>query len=147
MILKITFDQILYIWKNKLWPNRVSIIESNSAMKMLGGYDMCNMSTVATFFGYQINDVMLGVNSGHYCPSDNSYRSRGLYVFPEFRNKGIGKELLLATIDQGKKENANFIWSYPKKSSWHVYQSVGFDLVSGWEQSELDINAYCKLSI
>lgn len=138
----IDYTNILSIWKKYLWPNRESYIESTSAMVYLNGYDLNNMSFKPSFFGYYINDNLVGVNSGHKC-YDMSYRSRGLYVFPEFRKQGIGTKLLLETIDQGKKENCEFVWSYPKQTSWKTYQAAGFVLSSPWELSELGHNAYC----
>ena len=144
MIQKITFDIILPIWRNHLWPNRISAIEPTSAMKFLGGYDIESMRNTPHFFAWIQDKKILGVNSGHLC-YDNSFRSRGLYVFPEHRGKGIAQELLKATITEGKSQSADFIWSYPKQSSWKSYESVGFQLASDWEQSELDINAYCRI--
>jgi GNAT superfamily N-acetyltransferase len=116
-------------------------------MELNGGYDMYNMSTVPTFFGYYINDDLVGVNSGHGC-SDNMYRSRGLWVDPDYRGKGIGKQLLIATINQAKLEDATMIWSFPKHTSWKTYNSVGFELASDWQRSETsDENAYCILEL
>ncbi len=146
MIEKISFLQILDVWSSYLWPERNSKIESNSAMMFLSGYDMKNMETTPTFFAYVKENKIMGVNSGHLC-GDNSYRSRGLYVFPEYRNIGIGVELLKATIEQGKKESATYVWSYPRKTSWSTYERAGFVLASDWESSETsDNNAYCRLN-
>lgn len=145
MIQQITYEEIFPIWEKHLWPGRVSKIEPTSAMNFLGGYDLRNMVN-PTFFGYKIYGTYIGVNSGHPC-HDQSYRSRGLYVFPEYRHLGIGKLLLEAAIAQGKKEKATYIWSYPKYSSWRTYQSVGFELASNWESSEMDTNAYCRLNL
>jgi len=146
MITSITFDEIYHIWNTQLWPTRESSIETHSAMNFLGGYDMKNMISTPTFFAYKLDKQIVGVNSGHLC-HDNSYRSRGLFVFPEYRKQGIGKILLLATIDKGINEGANYIWSYPKQSSWATYESAGFNLASPWEISELDLNAYCHLKL
>ena len=146
MIQHISFEEILPIWRDYLWPNRVSAIENTSAMTFLGGYDLKNMVSSPTFFAYLIEGKIAGVNSGHKC-ADNSYRSRGLWVFPEYRGNHIGRKLLQATIVQGIKEGVNYVWSYPKFSSWKTYQSSGFLLSSDWEQSELDINAYCKFDV
>jgi GNAT superfamily N-acetyltransferase len=147
MIKHISFDQIMVIWKTNLWPNRVSEITSNSAMTYLGGYDYENMKDEPTFFGYYVDDVLAGVNSGHKT-INNTYRSRGLYVFPKYRGKGIGTILLKATIEQAKKENAVLCWSYPRESSWKSYLYAGFELASDWEISETsDANAYCKINI
>jgi GNAT superfamily N-acetyltransferase len=111
-------------------------------MIFLGGYSLENMKSKSTFFGYFYNNILVGVNSGHMC-DDNGYRSRGLYVYADYRNQGIGSQLLYKTIEQAKCENASYVWSYPKKSSWSTYETVGFELASDWETSELDINAYC----
>ena len=146
MIVKISFDEILHIWKQFLWPDRISPIETNSAMRFLGGYDIESMSTPASFFAYMIDNRIVGVNSGHLC-KDNSYRSRGVYVFPEHRKSGVGTELLIATINQGRIENASYAWSYPRQSSWNTYKSAGYELASEWELSETSTNAYCKIII
>jgi GNAT superfamily N-acetyltransferase len=146
-ITKITFEQIYPIWNNYLWPDRVSDITSNSAMCFLEGYDLFNMQTTPTFFAYVIDGEIAGVNSGHLC-NDQQYRSRGLYVFENFRGKGIGTILLKTTIAQAMVENAALCWSYPRKTSWKSYLHAGFELASDWEKSETsDDNAYCMIKI
>ena len=142
MIETITFEEILPIWRNHLWPDRTSLIESNSAMCYKDGYDMFNMNTIPTFFAYKINNEIAGVNSGHMC-KDNQYRSRGLFVFEKFRGLGIGTKLLIATIEQGRKENAHMCWSYPRDSSWKTYSSAEFLLDGEFSISETGNNAYC----
>ncbi len=147
MIEKLTFEEVLPIWTNHLWPDRQSSIDPNSAMCFLGGYDLVNMDTVPTFFAYVIDGEIAGVNSGHMC-KDKQYRSRGLYVFEKFRGKGIGTILLKATIEQAIVEGAALCWSYPKQTSWKSYLAAGFELASDWEDSETsDANAYCKIDI
>lgn len=145
MIAKITFKEILPIWKKYLWPNRESKIESNSAMVFCNGYDMFNMHTTPTFFGFYENETLVGVNSGHMC-NNFQYRSRGLYVFQNYRGRKIGQELLKATIEQARIEKAKICWSYPRQTSWKTYESVGFKLATVWEKSETsENNAYCLL--
>jgi GNAT superfamily N-acetyltransferase len=147
MIKSVSWEVIEIVWRKHLWPDRISKIETNSAMSYKTGYDMFNMNTKATFFGYFIKEELVGVNSGHGC-TDSSYRSRGLWVFPEHRRKGIGKYLLNATIDQARCENSKMIWSFPKRTSWHTYKSVGFTLKSDWQPSETSTeNAYCILEL
>jgi GNAT superfamily N-acetyltransferase len=143
MIERISFDEIFTIWQNQLWPNRKSKIESNSAMLFLGEYTLENFNYKPTFFAFKKDNRIAGVNSGHRC-YDNSYRSRGLYVFPEFRNLGIGTLLLKETINQGILENAKFVWSLPRKESWSAYNKAGFSLSSEWHDTETGLNAYCK---
>lgn len=148
MIEEITWPEILDIWSTKLWPNRVSPIQTNSAMCYLQGHAMFNKQTKPIFLAYKINGNIVGVNSGH-ATDNNSYRSRGLWVNPDFRNQGIGKKLLLATIDQAVNENSSMIWSLPRQTSWNTYKAAGFELGSSWFKTETsDNNAYCfkKLS-
>lgn len=143
MIKIVDFEIIHDLWKNYLWPDRKSDIETHSAMLVSGEYELKNFRYPATFFAYYIEDKIIGCNSGHKC-CDGTYRSRGLFVLPEYRKKGIGKELLLATIEQGNKENPKFVWSYPRIESWSAYRSAGFKLFSPWKNDETGINAYCK---
>ena len=147
MLTELTWKKIHYVWKNYLWPNRSSPIEPISAMCYLNGYDAANMASTPTFFGYIIDDRIVGVNSGHACPNQNNYRSRGLWVDPNYRGQGIGQQLLTATIKQGQQEGYRQIWSYPRRSSWPTYQAVGFVPASEWEVSETsEANAYCVYS-
>jgi len=142
----VTYEKISQIWAEYLWVDRKSPIESHSAMLLSLEYTLENFNFPATYLGAFVDDQLVGVNSGHRC-SDHTYRSRGLYVFPEYRNMKIGKKLLLATIEQAKQEQCYLIWSYPRRSSWKVYESVGFELISEWEPGEIEENAYCKLEI
>lgn len=147
MIKLIDFATILQVWQKNLWPNRVSAIESNSAMIYLGGIEGKNMLTTPTFFGYFHENDLAGVNSGHLC-ADNSYRSRGLYVFPEYRGMGIGSKLLTATIQQAETEEATLVWSLPRRTSWNTYRRAGFTQTSDWFKTETsDENAYCTFDL
>lgn len=143
MIKNISYEQIYEIWSYYLWADRVSPIEPISAMVYQSGYDLKNFEYSPSFFAYYINNKIVGVNSGHRC-FDNSYRSRGLFVFPEYRRQGIGIHLLQATIEQGIKEQCKFVWSYPRFTSWSTYERAGFTLTSEWSTSETGINAFCK---
>lgn len=148
MIKEIDFETILPIWKEKLWPNRSSAIETHSAMLHLYiEHDMGNFLLPVWYFGYYVDKELVGVNSGHLC-ADTSARSRGLWIMPEFRKKGYGKQLLMATIERAKEHNATSVWSMPRKTSWQTYKSVGFALTSEWKQSETsEANAYCYLKL
>jgi GNAT superfamily N-acetyltransferase len=143
---KISFHQILPIWNNYLWPERVSEITPTSAMCYLGGYDLVNMDATPTFFAYMIDGEIAGVNSGHMC-NGKHYRSRGLYVFDKYRGNGLGTILLKATIEQAIVENASMCWSYPKDTSWKSYSRAGYRLASDFEISENGTNAYCTIEL
>lgn len=143
----ISWDAIHNIWKNRLWPERQSEITPNSAMVFLGGHDRDNMDYQPTFWGRVRNGMIIGVNSGHRC-SDGSYRSRGLWVAPEYRCNGLGKILLNAVISQAQTEGATYCWSVPRRQSWPAYASVGFRLSSDWFPTETsDFNAFCRIDL
>ncbi|MGA1048065.1 MAG: GNAT family N-acetyltransferase [Minisyncoccia bacterium] len=105
------------------------------------------MKNTPTLFGYVFGGKVIGVNSGHRC-ADGSYRSRGLYVKPQFRGLGLGVALLKATLKQATLEESKFIWSLPRMDSWKTYNSVGFKPASSWHLTETsDNNAYCYKSL
>ena len=144
----IDFQTIEKIWRDYLWVGRISKIESHSAM--LHSYtenDMGNFLLPNWYHGCYVDGEIVGVNSGHIC-TDNSVRSRGLWVHPNHRKCGYGKQLLMATIDEARSCKALSVWSYPRKSSWPTYASAGFHLTSDWAASETsEANAYCNLRI
>ena len=132
---KITWDQILPIWKKYL-PSMS--LEPTSAMclflstgtplsKSWGNpvYDLKNMEFTPTFWGAFHNDKLVGVNSGHMTLG-RLYRSRGLVVLPEYRKKHIAQKLLMKTIAQAIHEKAIVCWSYPKMSAEKVYHTQNF---------------------
>ena len=150
---QITFQEILPIWQNKLWPNRVSKIETHSAMTwpythINQPYDAAVFLYPATFFGIYDQDKLIAVNSGHLT-TQQEYRSRGLWVDPEFRGMGLAKQLLETTIQQAINSNANLIWSLPRISSLHAYNSAGFITVGEVinEGVEFGPNIYCCLQL
>ena len=136
---KITWEEILPMWQEHL--SNMSL-ETNSAMSLLNdrklsedtenpiwidvhSYDLQNMETTPTFWGAFHNDKLVGVNSGHMC-LNKLYRSRGLFVLPEYRNLMIAQKLLMKTISQASHEKAIACWSYPKQSVEQVYRHQGF---------------------
>ena len=136
---KITWAEILPVWEKHL-SNMT--LETNSAMNLLNdrkltedtdnpiwidvhSYDLKNMETTPTFWGAFNNDNLVGVNSGHMC-LNKLYRSRGLFVLPEYRNLMIAQKLLMKTVSQASHEKALACWSYPKQSVEKVYRHQGF---------------------
>ena len=147
-IKEIGIDTILHIWKSKLWTGRVSPIESHSAMMITPGkYDINNFSLPLWCYGCYIDDKLVGVNSGHLC-TDGLLRIRGFWVDENYRKRGIGTSLLVRTIEDAKENKINGIWAYPRKTSWPIFESLGFIQISNWEESEMsDANTYCLLSL
>lgn len=149
---KITFEEVFPVWNEKLWLNRKSPIESHSAMAwpfegLVDEYDMSIFDYPATFIGAYDNNKLVGVNSGHKT-SDLHYRSRGLWVDPEYRRQGIAQMLFALLENQAVVEQTEMMWSLPRKSALTAYQHFGFRTVGdyiGTETSDANIYAIKRL--
>jgi GNAT superfamily N-acetyltransferase len=142
----IGFDTIETVWQERLWPNRTSAIETHSAMTWpYDGntleYDMDIFKYPASFFAVWHDTKLIGVNSGHRTTS-TLYRSRGLWVDPEYRKQGIAQLLFSATETAAQLEGCSSVWSIPRKTALSAYQRYGFETVGGFfgtETSEANI--------
>jgi GNAT superfamily N-acetyltransferase len=94
------------------------------------------------FFGVFDGDKLIGVNSGHRT-KDDEYRSRGLWVDPNYRGRKIAKILLQATINRSVKEGCKLIWTLPRQSSMPTYSSVGFEKQSDWISEGMKYGPNC----
>ena len=145
-VTKITFDQILPVWQKELWHNRQSAIETHSAMTWPYSWpdneiDMGIFEYPATFFGVYNDQQLVGVNSGHRS-SEVEYRSRGVWVDPEFRKAGVAQMLFQITEDQALLEGCEMLWSIPRKIALTAYTKFGFNTVGDFivtETSESNI--------
>jgi GNAT superfamily N-acetyltransferase len=140
-ILEITFEEILTMWEF-LYPNRnhkmyVKMVYKDKNAKWTLSEDQLNI----TFLGKYVKNKLCGVNSLHLTPN-NIYRSRGLYVLPEYRRKGFGESLLKHTIQKSKDYGGDGIWSYPRNTALSVYTNAGFIKDSEFENGEWGVNCY-----
>ena len=149
-LIRLSFDQILDIWQKKLWPNRTSAIETHSAMTWPyegapEEYDMNVFKYPATFWGLFIDEKLVGVNSGHKT-TEEQYRSRGIWVDPEYRIRGVAQMLFLMTAHQAKVEGCEMLWSIPRKTALPAYTKFGFETVGDYIVTETsEANIYVKL--
>jgi len=148
---RLNFEKIKSIWQTKLWPNRTSAIETHSAMTwpFEGNPDPINMDIFnypATFWGAYLDNKLVGVNSGHKT-TDKQYRSRGVWVDPEYRKRGVAQMLFLMTAHQAKVEGCEMLWSIPRKTALPAYTKFGFKTVGDYIVTETsDANIYVKLT-
>lgn len=140
---QITFDQILPVWETKLWPERESEIKEMSSMQYKGGIDMTIYEKYKpTFWGVFDGSQIVGVNSG-FKTSDDMYRSRGIWVDPNYRRKGISRMLFKGLFEQAEKEDCNYVWSIPRKSALRAYQDAGFSQSSGFFDEGMEFGPNC----
>ncbi len=146
---KISFEDILPIWENKLWPNRESAIEGVSAMTWPyeGNPEPIDMNIFdyqPTFYGVFMDNKLVGVNSGHRT-TDTQYRSRGIWVDPDYRKRGVAQLLFVLTEHQARIEKCEMMWSIPRKTALTAYTKFGFTTVGDFIVTETaDANIYVK---
>ena len=141
-IKKITFSEVIPFWK-KLWYPKEDI-QKRSGRLLIIGFErsiITNDNIKVTFFGAEVDGKIVGVNSG-YSPNNFGYRSRGLYVLPEYRGNGIAQQLLQATEDQANKEYMVLLWSIPRKTALSTYQKFGFKKMSKFFEGEFGENCF-----
>lgn len=149
---KISFEQISEVWRTQLWPNRQSPIETHSAMTWPYSWpdseiDMEIFNYPATFWGVFDGDRLVGVNSGHRT-SEVEYRSRGIWVDPEYRGRGIANMLFCVLKNQAIVEGCEMIWSIPRKTALPAYTKFGFMTVGDFIETETaDANIYAILRV
>lgn len=142
IIRKIDFVTAATIWKKHLWPNRIDNIKPTNNIKYMGGRDSRIHKQDVVFFAAFHDDKIVGINSG-FSTLHGGFRSRGLWTDPEHRLKGIGKALLLKTIEHAKTQNNDYIWSMPRESALHVYTSVGFKQTSEFFDKGIEFGPNC----
>lgn len=136
----INFDTIEKVWREKLWLGRSSAIETHSAMtwpydKNPLEYNMDIFNYLASFFAVWDDENLIGVNSGHRT-TDTLYRSRGLWVDPDYRKQGIAQLLFSSTETAAKLEGCTSVWSIPRKTALSAYQCFGFETVGSFFGTE-----------
>lgn len=147
-ITHISWNEIAQVWRFQLWPGRRSPIESHSAMTWPwtsdSDYDMQIFNQPVTYWGAYENHILVGVNSGHGT-TDSEYRSRGLWVDPDWRFRGTGTKLLKHTCNYASDQGYAMIWSLPRVSIIKTYQSAGFKEVGDIMPTETsDQNIYVR---
>lgn len=149
---RLDYKTVESIWQTHLWTNRTSAIESHSAMTwpFEGNPDPIDMNIFnypATFWGAYLDNKLVGVNSGHKT-TDEQYRSRGIWVDPEYRKRGVAQMLFLLTAHQAKIEGCELLWSIPRKTALPAYTKFGFETVGDYIITETsDANIYVKLAL
>lgn len=147
-IIEITFEEILSVWQEHLWPDRTSAYETHSAMTWPYTsetvYDMSIFDYPATYWGFWDNDQLCGVNSGH-ATTDTEYRSRGLWVDPLWRSEGLGTALLQQTCEHAESLGYVMCWSLPRVKSLSVYRRADFSEVGDVIETETsEANIYVR---
>lgn len=83
----------------------------------------------AILLGIYLNDQLIAVGGIHpdpYLQITTVGRVRHVYVLPEYRRRGIGKELMLALIRHARKNFGTLTLRTPTAHGNSFYKSLGF---------------------
>lgn len=139
---QVSFDIVLPIWYNKLWINRKSDIKSMSSIQYLGGIDMDIYQYKPSFWAIYDGSEVIGVNSGFKTKNDY-YRSRGIWINPDYRGKNLSNLLFVELEKQAILENCNNLWSMPRKGSHYAYLKFGFKQTSEFFDEGVEFGPNC----
>lgn len=142
------FSDVFGIWRNLLWPDRESAIESHSAMTWPWSdqpeYDMSVFEYDATFWCARSGSDIIAVNSGHRT-SQTDYRTRGIWVDPKHRLSDISQTLFALVTAQAVTEHCDRLWSLPRQSAIKAYTKSGFVPRGEYIETETsDANIYAE---
>lgn len=143
----LTFEDVLPFWKQLWYPKED--IQKRSGRLLLFGFDrsiITNDDIEVSFFGVEVDGKIVGVNSG-YSPMPYEYRSRGLFVLPEYRRRGLAQILLQAVYDKGKESKCLTLWSIPRKTALEAYRKFGFKILSAFFDGEYGLNCFVMKGI
>lgn len=137
------FEEIEHIWVNHLWPKRKSPVKAISPISFDLKYDASIKNSEPIFYvAESTKREIAGVISG-FRTSEALYRSRGLYVFPQFRKLGISQILLQAIKNKAENERCAQIWTLPRQTAWPAYEKFGFQKVSDWLTNDMEFGPNC----
>ena len=149
----ISWEQIKKVWETKLWPGRKSAIEPISAIQYAdnGSAPVIDMTILEIdqkphFVGGFDGDKLIAVNSG-FKTGPNLYRSRGLYIDPEYRGRGIAAVLLREMAIEALFLDIRTLWSMPRQSAFKAYERLGFIQTSEWMDKGVEFGPNCYAAL
>lgn len=142
VITEISEQKAIEYWKRTLWFGHE--VRPSSSIIYLSHpfeYDLSFHQENRTFLGlFTQVGVMCGINSFH--KTNDTVRSRGLFVDPKFRGRGFGEKLLRETIERADST----VWSIPKRTALSTYLRSGFVQTSDFFETETS-NENCYVEI
>lgn len=143
-----SFREILPVWRDHLWPGRTSPLREQSSMRLEGGFDPEIYKNQVYFYKILVGDVLAGTNSV-FKTGDGEFRSRGLFVFPEFRGQSLSRALLEEAIAYTKLNGGEVLWSIPRVSALSAYERVGFQKLRATDEQDMEFgpNVYAALRL
>ena len=125
-----SFDQILPVWKEQLWPGRRSAIEPISMIDSRGRIDMSieglsRLHPPLFFSARGAEGEVIGV-VGTQRTGLRERRLRGLWVAPSSRGAGVGRKLVESVFSVAKDDGDTLVWTMAREVSVPFYSQCGF---------------------
>ena len=124
LLLKCSFQEVLPIWRDELWPKRITAIEKTNPLLFKKGWNLQHQSTEVFFMKVEKNKKIIAVCSMQKT-ADQEFRSRGLWVSEEFRKQGIGSKLFQALEKEALSRGCSRLWTLARHSSLIFYTKMG----------------------
>lgn len=135
-----TFEEVLPVWRDDLWPGRQSPIEIDNGIRM----ELPRPADVRFFAAKDDAGDIIGVISG-FKTSATHYRVRGVYVAPWARRHGVAKSLYYTVQHAAIEADCTVIWSLARQDAFSFYDDMGFERVSEWDDKyEFGPNAFVE---
>jgi len=133
-VTSIDYMEISQSW-NQLWAEGH---EPYSSMLMNSGFDH-HIKDQYKWRGFAVKHrgLIVGVNAGHKS-SPRDYRTRGLWVDPDYRGQGIAQLLFEKLENQAQHECCRWLWSYPRLSALGSYIKAGYEPYGTPEMGDWD---------
>lgn len=141
MIKQISFNEIKLHWKY-LWPDidinkdipHIYLPDCKYVSKLYRSVDVSSLEKILPniCIGYFVGEKIVGVLNG-YQTSRPYFRTRGLWVYPEYRKMGVATTLMENIEDYALKVSSKILWTVPRKESIGFYQKYGFKRTTEFE--------------
>lgn len=117
-----SFDEILPIWRDQLWPGRESKIEPVSAIGLDGAIDLGWLESRPVFWQIQFQGETVGVLGALLL---NNMRLRGLWVSESVRGLGLGRRLVENALATAGQVPVNLVWTMARHEAVPFYLACG----------------------
>ena len=126
-VIQCDFSEVEFIWSTQLWPGRQSKIEPTSAIDHEGDINLNILESKPVFLKIEENKKIVGVLSG-FQTSQRLYRSRGLWVEPAHRRRGLASKLIAEIERRAVLAKCDTLWTMPRASAQAFYLQQGFKI-------------------
>jgi predicted GNAT family N-acyltransferase len=120
-----TFNEILPIWSQYLWPGRLSPIEPVSCINSNSEIDVNIMSYSPVFAKIAKGSQILAVSSIHQT-GFAEFRLRGNWVSEQHRGQGYGKNIITQLMEVIPFKSGDFVWTMARLHNKDFYKKIGF---------------------